>query len=360
MKTRNLLSLVICLIGMNVFAQQQKVAIVSFDNQVKELQDQDLTELVRIELSKHQKFEIIDRYEVNEVLRENDIDMSSCYSKTCLIKAGELLSANKMVSGSVDRLGESIYVRLRMLDVRSESIEKEVVQEYRLIPEKIIPMVAIAVNDLMGIKNDESLVKSLSSGSSYESAVNNPHYNRLELSGPRMGYTFIMGEASQIMKAPKSEGGYDAYPALFQFGYQFEKQYLNEGKFQALFEFIPMVSGLDQGLFIPSLTVMNGLRNNVNGIEFAIGPSINFVKMSQQYQADDNEWYRPQDRENVEDFPMDYRLDSRGEVKIQSYVVLAAGFSFRSGKMNIPVNAFFIPGKETQRFGFSFGFNARG
>lgn len=346
--------------SINVFAQLPKVAIVSFDNQVKELQSQNLTELVRIELSKHQKFEIIDRYEVHEVLQQNELDVNACFSKSCLIKAGEMLSANKMISGSVDRLGESIYVRLRMLDVRSKSIEKEVVQEYRLIPEKIIPMVAIAVNDLVGVANDEGLVRSLSSNSSYESAVNNPHYNKLELSGPRMGYTFIVGQGAEVMKAPKSEGGYDAYPALFQFGYQFEKQYLNEGKFQALFEFLPMVSGLDQGMFVPSFTIMNGLRNNVNGIEFAIGPSINFVQMSKQYQTEDGEWFRPSDRENVEGYTVDWRMDSRGDVKIQSYVVLAAGFSFRSGKMNIPVNAFFIPGKETQRFGFSFGFNARG
>ena len=61
------------------------------------------------------------------------------------------------------------------------------------------------------------------------------------------------------MQAKKNVGGFDAYPAMFQFGYQFEKQYLNEGNFQALFEFIPMISGLEQNTFIPSFTLMNGL-----------------------------------------------------------------------------------------------------
>jgi len=33
----------------------------------------------------------------------------------------------------------------------------------------------------------------------------------------------------------------------FNLAISLSKQYLNEGNFQALFEFIPMVSGLDQG-----------------------------------------------------------------------------------------------------------------
>lgn len=360
MKTRIPILINLILLFSSAFAQLPKLAIVSFDKQVRELSDQNLTELVRIELSKHQKFEIIDRYEVKEVLDANGLDVSNCFSKTCLVKAGQFLGADKMVSGSADQLGESLYIRVRMIDVKSNVIEKEVVKEYRLIPEKIIPMIAIAINDLLGVENDINLIKSLSSSSSYESAVNNPHYNKLELSGPRMGYTFITGEAAGIMRKPKSAGGYDAYPAMFQFGYQFEKQYLNEGKFQALFEFIPLVSGLDQGLFIPSFTIMNGLRSNVNGLEFAVGPSVNFVQMSKQYQTEDGVWYATSDRENLESYPTEYRMDSRGDIRMRSYVVLAAGFSLRSGKMNIPINAFVIPAKETFRFGFSFGFNSRG
>ena len=53
------------------------------------------------------------------------------------------------------------------------------------------------------------------------------------------------------------------------------------------------------------------------------------------------------------------RMDSRGNVEIQSYVVLAAGYSLKSGKLNIPLNIFVIPSKTSTRYGFSFGFNIR-
>ena len=58
------------------------------------------------------------------------------------------------------------------------------------------------------------------------------------------------------------------YQFVTQFGYQFETQYLNQGRVQGLFEFIPTITGLEQGLILPSMTVLHGLRDNKTGIEF--------------------------------------------------------------------------------------------
>ena len=52
-------------------------------------------------------------------------------------------------------------------------------------------------------------------------------------------------------------------------------------------------------------------------------------------------------------------MDSRGTVDLQTYVVLAAGYSLKSGKLNIPINVFVVPSKDNLRYGFSFGFNVR-
>ena len=66
------------------------------------------------------------------------------------------------------------------------------------------------------------------------------------------------------------------------------------------------------------------------------------------------------DNKEYEKYEIDKtRMDSRGNVEIQSYVVLAAGYSLKSGKLNIPLNIFVIPSKTSTRYGFSFGFNIR-
>jgi hypothetical protein len=306
---------------------------------------------------------MIDRYEIAEMLQLAEIDNKSCFSKTCLKEAGKTLGVDYVMSGSADILGDALFIRLRMIDLAGNTMKKEVVREFLNIPEKANTMISICVNELLDLPNDELIVKSLSNRESYESAVNNPYYQTLSLAGPRMGYTFFTGDMAETIRAPKNEGGYDGYPAMFQMGYQFEKQYLNEGKWQALFEFIPMVSGLDQGLFIPSFTIMNGIRNNKNGLEFAIGPSINVTRETNAYFID-NKWIRRQDLDpnnpvSLDDLDTKQVMDSRGNVDLQTYVVLAAGYSLKSGKLNIPINVFVIPSKDNMRYGFSFGFNVR-
>ena len=53
------------------------------------------------------------------------------------------------------------------------------------------------------------------------------------------------------------------------------------------------------------------------------------------------------------------RFDSRGERQFDTGFVFAVGKSFKSGKLNIPVNAFFIPRRDGNRIGISVGFNAK-
>ncbi|MGB1037745.1 MAG: hypothetical protein ACPGYY_03790 [Bacteroidia bacterium] len=346
-----------------LMAQNPKLAVISFDALGAKLETDQLTELLRIEISKHEKYEMIDRYEIREALGGADIDYKSCFSKSCLKQAGEVLNVDYAISGSADLLGEALFVRIRMIDLKTGVLEKEIVREFLNIPEKVNTMISICVNELVDKPNDDLIVQSLSNRESYESAVNNPYYQTLSLSGPRMGYSFFTGEMASTLQKPKNEGGYDAYPAFFQMGYQFEKQYLNEGKWQALFEFVPMISGLDQGLFVPSFTAMNGIRNNKNGLEFAIGPSMNFTREEKAYLIGD-EWIRDADIDNPEDYYLeDYDtkdvMDSRGNVSLSTYVVIAAGYSLKSGKLNIPINVFVVPSKENLRYGFSFGFNVR-
>lgn len=173
-----------------------------------------------------------------------------------------------------------------------------------------------------------------------------------------MGYTFFTGETAEVLRKSKNEGGYNAASEMFIFGYQFEKQYLNGGDIQGLFEFIPQVTGLDQGMFLPSLTFLNGIRSNQSGLEFAFGPTFYAQRTERKYLLDDV-WYRPTDRKNEENLPLEDRLDSRGLVQIKANLAFAIGKSFKSGNMNFPVNLYYVPNKNQPRFGFSFGYNLR-
>lgn len=316
--------------------------------------------LVRIELEKLDTFDVMDRYDVAYVVEKNKLNIGNCYGKLCLVEIGNVINSEKMFAGSVELYGETIIITFRQVDVKTASIEKTQVMEFLNLPKELQSMINITIHQMYGLKNDPDMMTRLTKKFNYESSTNNPNEERLNLSGPRMGFTVFTGETARYLHESKQTGGYEAIPVMFQFGYQFEKQYLNEGNFQALFEFIPIVTGLDQGLVIPSFTVLNGLRSNRNGWEFAFGPTVSVVTRTEGY-FQDGTWHRRTEwRDSIPNpNPIEERLDSRGYLALNSAFVFACGKTFKSGKLNIPVNAYVMPSKGGFRFGASFGFNAK-
>lgn len=322
--------------------------------------------LVRTELEKLDTFEVMDRYDVAYMVESKKLSISNCYGKLCLIEIGSVINSDKMLTGSIEQYPKSIIYTLRLIDVKTKSIEKTYVAEFLNIPDELQAMTTVTVKKMFGRVVDDNLWNKLTKRNGFDSEINNPQQDRLRLDGPRLGFVTYTGNTAHILQQNKSVGGFEAFPLMFQFGYQFEKQYLNEGKVQALFEFVPLITGVDQGYFIPSFTLLHGLRSNINGWEFALGPTINLVPKSMGYYDNQNVWHRESDwlkdstnfnKKNPYDIKE--RIDSRGDYAFQSGFVIAFGRTFKSGKLNIPVNAYFIPHKDGFRIGASMGFNAK-
>ena len=139
----------------------------------------------------------------------------------------------------------------------------------------------------------------------------------MKLNGPRFGITYI----SRGKLTRRLEDDYDiTSPIISQFGWQFETQIFNiDGGPSGLIEFVPLVGGLDQGIFLPSASLMFGLRAGT-GLELGFGPNISAAGTG---------------------------------------VVLAAGTSFTSGNVHFPVNFAVVPSRDGARFSLMCGFNYR-
>ena len=320
-----------------------------------------LSEMAMRKMERIGTYELLDQYDMNYLAKRDGISLTGCFSKICLTEMGTKLQVDKMLTGSIRTVGDNITVNFRILDVKSGIIERTHTNDFLKINAEYRNMIEITLDELMGNPVDGEIKKKLTLKNDFDNTVNNPYQLRLRTDGPRMGFTMFTGETASIMGANRNNGGFEAQSMMFQFGYQFEKQYLNEGNFQALFECIPMMTGLDQGLFIPSITVMNGLRNNKNGWEFAFGPTFSIVTKRQgYYEAGTQKWTLLNDSIPIpENADVITRIDSRGDASIQAGFIFAFGKTLKSGRLNIPVNAFLIPSNKGLRFGVSFGFNAR-
>lgn len=305
--------------------------------------------------------EVIDKHDAVRLLQQAGLDPTQCFGKICLMEAGKILKADFMLSAQLAPYGETMMFSLSVYDVAQGRLVKNVSREYLFLPQEIKTIVEMSVRELFGKPLDPKIMTNLTKRFNYENAINTPKEYRLALDGPRFGGIFQTGEARKILTSPKTKGGFDAHPLMFQFGYQFEKQYLNQGDLQALFEVIPTVTGLDQGLFFPSLVILHGLRTNKNGWEFAFGPSVRIITISKGEYDSQGNWIRESEWKLRDEMPptMKWRTDSRGALQLTSSFIFAFGRSFKSGNLNVPVNVFFAPSREGARFGVSFGFNGR-
>jgi len=342
----------------------ESVAVLNIDTKGFILEPSQMGDITRIELSKINRFQVIDKYDVAYLIDKNELSIADCYGRLCLVEVGKTLKVDKMFTGSVELLQDAVVVTMRLVDVGTGQIEKTKVMEFLNIKNQVQTMIGITIKKMFDLDVNENLVTKLTKKFDYESSVNMPEVNRLALNGPRMGVTFFSGQTADIMKEKEVNGGMDAYPIMFQFGYQFEVKYLNQGDFQALFEFIPIITGLDQGKFIPSMSILNGLRHNRFGWEFAFGPNLVLTQKADGYYDDNDEWHlenewKDKNPNTPNPFPIEKRVDSRGDYTVATGFIFGIGKTFKSGRLNIPINAFFIPGKnQSHRFGISVGYNA--
>ena len=312
-----------------------------------------LGNLVRAELEKINKFEVLDKYDMKSAVQSLSINPEECYGKSCLVQVGKAVNADKMMAGSVETYPKKISITLRLIDVSTATVERQQVKEYLVIPTEIASMIETSVKSMFDIPIDSLTYNRLTRENGLDNAINAPNVKKINTSGPRMGYTLFTGDVARILGRSKEKGGFNANPYLFQFGYQFETEYLNAGRYQALFEFIPTITGLDQSLFIPSIAVLNGLRNNVNGWEIAMGPVFKVVTVAKGVETGDGFILE----KDANGGTLTTQLDSRGKPELNTGVVIGIGKTFRSGRMNIPVNGFVVPSKNHFQFGISFGFN---
>lgn len=356
---KTIIGMLILVFSLMASAQnKESVAVISIDTKGINLDNTSMGNLVRLELEKANRFEVLDKYDVANLLAENGIDPENCFGKTKLVQVGNMLDVDKVLTGNVDKFGDKIIFVMRMIDVKSGIIENTNVMEYLDLEDEIQAMARLSVNNIIGIENDKMIVDLLVN---YDDLITSPK-TTVKLNGPRMGMSLTTGNTADRLAAPKEEGGYNMYPVSSIFGYQYEFQYLSSGDFQALVEFVGAFSGLETGHFIPSLSVMNGFRFNKLGLEFGLGPIFRFARVADGYYDADKNWHLESELFETDpptevDFPIVTAIDNRGNLELSTSLIIAFGKTFRSGYLNMPVNLYFVPRKEGTTIGLIFGFN---
>jgi hypothetical protein len=144
------------------------------------------------------------------------------------------------------------------------------------------------------------------------------------MSGPRFGLTYVWIKEELREFLPPGE----FHSVISQFGWHFEHQITPDGGGpQFLIQFVPMVAGVEHGMFIPNMTLALGIRLP-GGFESGIGPNIQL--------------------------PKNLDFDRGGEVT--SALVVAVGKTFHYGGVNIPFDIVYAFNPNGNRLSFILGY----
>ncbi len=359
---RTVLLLILFITSKSIWSQENKLAIFDLHSINIMYKGEEITRLLRMEATKMEIYTVMDSYEMAEIYQEKKKSPLPCYSSKCAISNGELLSVQFATVGSIEKFGEKIIIQLSLIDVKNQKVMKQMVQEFIDKEEEIQRMLRVSIQKLISDNVESQLLAELTY---IETPVKNPN-NLVNLNGPRMGFSFITGDAAARLSANEDEGGFEmlgSNDAVFTttMGYQWEKRYLATNDFQALVEGIVLIGGMEVGQLNPSITFINGIRFSKSNIEIGFGPNLKFKRVANGYFDESGKWKLSREWDNTlgeNPYPIQRDvLDKRGDLALDLGMVFAVGKTFQSGRLNIPVNIFYAPKRNSSLIGVSLGFN---
>lgn len=106
--------------------QKRNIAVIDIEgNGITDNEALVLTEKLRGELFNTGVFNLLERGQMDEILKEQGFQQTGCTSSECLVEAGQLLGVNAIVAGSVGKMGSLFLISIRIIDVASARIESQ-------------------------------------------------------------------------------------------------------------------------------------------------------------------------------------------------------------------------------------------
>ncbi|HBE03879.1 MAG: hypothetical protein A2096_14685 [Spirochaetes bacterium GWF1_41_5] len=82
-----------------------------------------VSDLIRTELFNTGLFRVVERSEMDKIMREQQFQAGGCTDTDCAVQLGQILAVRKMLVGTVSRLGAKFIINARIIDVEKAEME---------------------------------------------------------------------------------------------------------------------------------------------------------------------------------------------------------------------------------------------
>ncbi len=150
MAQRGSLILALLIMALGTAYGQEKTAIAVLPLEGRNISADEamtLSDRLRAELTNAGTYSIMERAEMEKVLKEQAFQLTgACSEASCIRKIGQLIAVTKVVGGSISKIGDIYTIEARLINVETGAIEKSVTEDFggsvELLLTKIIGKVA--------------------------------------------------------------------------------------------------------------------------------------------------------------------------------------------------------------------------
>ncbi len=110
-----------------------------------------LSDSLRKELFNTKKFKVLDRKNMDVILKEQGFQLIGCTSSECAVEAGRLLGVERMVTGNIAKLGDTFYISVTITNVETGEVESIADDRCRGEIEQLFDAIGRIVGKITGV-----------------------------------------------------------------------------------------------------------------------------------------------------------------------------------------------------------------
>jgi TolB-like protein len=111
---------------LNSNSPKVNIAVLEFDNtNIPEDHFVILSNRIRGEFINTNRFNVIERAEMNAILKEQGFQQTGCINSECAVEIGQLIGVEQIVAGNLGKVGNLFILSLRIIDVETGQILKQ-------------------------------------------------------------------------------------------------------------------------------------------------------------------------------------------------------------------------------------------
>ena len=124
---------------------------------VSQVEAASLSDRLRAAMVRTKKATIVERGLMEQILSEQDFNLSGCTSDECAVVVGQLLGVTNMVAGSVGKVGSTYSVDIRVIDVVSGQINNSLSKDHQGQIDGLLGLMTVIANELVAEVTSEAV-----------------------------------------------------------------------------------------------------------------------------------------------------------------------------------------------------------